>query len=410
MRHTYVFARTASQMLDRTFALAALVAMGGALAAAWLVTTHHGLDAVASTAFLVLGLCAGTGIWAREMVERAQRGEVARTYAAALSGRRDSRIDRGGEATRLENLGLALGDLIKALRHATFGRDSLASNMIDGGRSIETSRQLGRTVIASMAEDAHAIATAAQGSRDVERTFSTCLQTVRGKAKLAENATSDLACEADALADGVRAITAQTEQATVIATRLAETAFATQRGVAGIGEAASAMIAAADQVQTVLLRTEIAGLNAGIEANRAGEAGCDLAAVAGEVKELGRAGGSALEQMLVTVRDLKQNTAQIFERLQELSDVVQTQHEFGHALSHAAMLQAELVGRVLRQISAAHGEVKGLNAQIRDMALPDSRLGVTQAAQEAVERLPGYADAMSQILRGLPNLSTIERA
>jgi methyl-accepting chemotaxis protein len=365
---------------------------------------------VAITACLVLGLCASIGIWAREAMERAQRGEVARIYAAALTGRRDPRIDRGGDATRMESLGLALGDLIRAVRHATFGRDSLASNMIDGGRSIETSRQLGKTVIASMEEDAHAIAAAAQGSRDVERTFATCLESVRAKAESAETATSNLAGEAEALAGGVRAITAQTEKATLIATRLAETAFATQRGVSSIGEAASAMFAAADQVQTVLQRTELAWLNAGIEANRAGDEGRGLGQVVGDVKDLARAGGAALEQMLVTVRDLKQHTAQISARLQELSDVVQTQHEFGHALSHAAMLQADLVGRVLRQISAAHGDVKGLNAQIRDMALPQSRLGVTPAAQEAVERLPGYADAMAQILRGLPDFSVIEKA
>jgi hypothetical protein len=35
--------------------------------------------------------------------------------------------------------------------------------------------------------------------------------------------------------------------------------------------------------------------------------------------------------------------------------------------------------------------------------MPDTRLGAGLAAEQAVERLPGYAEAMAQILRGLPD-------
>jgi methyl-accepting chemotaxis protein len=285
----------------------------------------------------------------------------------------------------MESLGLAFADLIHATRHAAFGRESLASSMVDGRRTIETSRQRGQSVVASMAEDAHAIASAAQGSREVERSFSESLREVRGRAESAESATAGLADEAEALADAVRAVTLQTERATTIATRLSEATFATQRSVAGIGESTSAMQAAADQVHDVLQRTEMVGMNAGIEAARAGDAGRGFAVVAAEVKDLAHAGGAALESMLTTVRALKQ---------------------------HAALLQSDAVGRVLRQISAAQSDVQGLHRQVRDMsAVPDTgRLGVTRAAEQAVERLPGYADAMSQILRGLPDFSSIEKA
>jgi methyl-accepting chemotaxis protein len=192
---------------------------------------------------------------------------------------------------------------------------------------------------------------------------------------------------------------------------MSEAAFATQRSVVGIGESAAAMQEAADQVHDVLQRTEMVGMNAGIEAARAGEAGRSLDEVAAQVKDLTQAGGIALEAMLATIRELKQQSGQMCERIQEISDVVQAQHEFGHALSHAAMLQSDAVGRVLRQISAAQSDVQHLHSQVRDMALPNAaRLGVTRAAEQAVERLPGYADAMAQILRGLPDFSTIEKA
>jgi methyl-accepting chemotaxis protein len=399
-----------SQIIEKSFFLAAVAATAGAAVVEFLVP--HESRLITCMPFIMLGVCAGIGIWARERLEQAHRGEVARVYTAALSGRRDARLERGGDPTRMESLGLAFADLIHATRHAAFGRESLASSMVDGRRTIETSRQRGQSVVASMAEDAHAIASAAQGSREVERSFSESLREVRGRAESAESATAGLADEAEALADAVRAVTLQTERATTIATRLSEATFATQRSVAGIGESTSAMQAAADQVHDVLQRTEMVGMNAGIEAARAGDAGRGFAVVAAEVKDLAHAGGAALESMLTTVRALKQQTGQICERIQEISDVVQAQHEFGHALSHAALLQSDAVGRVLRQISAAQSDVQGLHRQVRDMsAVPDTgRLGVTRAAEQAVERLPGYADAMSQILRGLPDFSSIEKA
>jgi methyl-accepting chemotaxis protein len=410
MRQPLRPART-TQILEHSFAFAAVVAMAGALAVGFLVPASAAGEVSNGMPFVMLGGCAGIGIWARERLERAHRGEVARVYTAALSGRRDARLERGGDPTRMESLGRAFADLIQTARRATFGRDSLASSMIDGRRTIESSRQRGQTVVASMAEDAHAIANAAQGSREVERSFSASLREVRGKAESAENATAGLADEAETLANSVRAVTLQIERATAIATRMSEAAFATQRSVVGIGESAAAMQEAADQVHDVLQRTEMVGMNAGIEAARAGEAGRSLDEVAAQVKDLTQAGGIALEAMLATIRELKQQSGQMCERIQEISDVVQAQHEFGHALSHAAMLQSDAVGRVLRQISAAQSDVQHLHSQVRDMALPNAaRLGVTRAAEQAVERLPGYADAMAQILRGLPDFSTIEKA
>jgi hypothetical protein len=127
------------------------------------------------------------------------------------------------------------------------------------------------------------------------------------------------------------------------------------------------------------------------------------------MKQLARTGGNALGQMLEVVGDLKQQTGALCERVQQIGEAVQAQHEFGHALSHAAMLQADAVGRVIRQIEAAHGEVRALSTQMRDPVLPAQRLGVSPSTRQAVERLPGYADAMADILRGLPDLSTIER-
>jgi methyl-accepting chemotaxis protein len=253
------------------------------------------------------------------------------------------------------------------------------------------------------------VTVAAQASQEVERVYSNCWQNVRETTARVEGVTDRLVIEAESLAQSIRVVTEQVHASTGVAARLADTAFATQNFVAGLGQATRAMQSAAEELHHMLQRTEMAALNAGIEAAHAGDSGRGFAIVATEMKQLARTGGTALTQMLGVVGDLKQQTGALCERVQQIGEAVQAQHEFGHALSHAAMLQADAVGRVIRQIEAAHGEVRTLTTQMRDPPLPAQRLGVSPSARQAVERLPGYADAMADILRGLPDLSTIER-
>jgi methyl-accepting chemotaxis protein len=400
-----------SLLLERTFSAAALVAMLGTVAGGYLVSSGYDAQMLAVTMFLVLLICAGIGLWARDALELAQRGEVARVYAVALGCKRDSWLEqRTGQPTRMGSLAQALAGIIENTRMIMLGRDRLARYAADMQRALETSRARSQDLAAGLTEDAHAIAAAADGSRRAEHDFAGRLESVREKAQSAEVTTAAMTEEAATLTDAVCAMTAQTERATAIATRLAETAFATQRGVTSIGDSAGTMMNAAEQVQSVMKRAEILGLNAGIEAARAGDAGRGFAVVAAEVKQLAVDGATALDKMLTTVRDLRTQTEQIFQRIQDMSDVVQSQHEFGHALSHAAMLQADSVGRILQQLKTAHLDVRDLQVQVREVTLPEARLGVTTAARDAVERLPSYAHAMAQILRGLPDLSASEKA
>jgi methyl-accepting chemotaxis protein len=154
----------------------------------------------------------------------------------------------------------------------------------------------------------------------------------------------------------------------------------------------------------VLHRADLLVMNAGLEAARGGGDASGFAAVAAEIKSVATDGGAALDSLLATVRGLKAQSSEVFHRIQEISDVIQEHHEFGHALSHATMQQADAVGRMLRHLGAMQGEARNLQTEASRIALPESRL-CGGAVQQAVERLPGYADAMSQILRNLPEFA-----
>jgi len=365
---------------------------------------------LAVTSLVLLG-CAAAGIWAQDHAIRAQRAEVARVYAAALRGQPAPAIWReAGEATRLESLGLSLAGMIEVMRAKLLDGKSVVIWASAMRAAIDHRRQETLRLAAGLGEDAHVIATAAAASRTAERDITTQLTKARLWVEGAVGNTEALAEEAETLATAIRTVTKQTERASQIASRLSDSAFATHKGVTIIAETTGAMLHAAEQVQAVLNRAEMLGLNAGIEAARAGEAGRGFAVVAAEVKALAQHGAGALEAMQLTVRELRAQANAVFERVQDMSEVIQSQHEFGHALQHAAILQGEAVGRMLRKLTAARGEAVALNEEMQTLAVPDTALGGGAAAQQAVERLPSYAEAMGQILRGLPDLAGQERA
>lgn len=114
--------------------------------------------------------------------------------------------------------------------------------------------------------------------------------------------------------------------------------------------------------------------------------------------------------MLGIARELQGQSGHALRQLADLASSVQVQNEFGHALSHAAMMQADTVGRMIGRLNDVQDGAALLQAQVKDFQLPESRLGSDVVAQQAVERLPGYATAMAQLLRDLPDFKQASAA
>lgn len=399
-----------SDVSERALAFSAVMAMGGTSMGAYMIRNGYGLPATAIAALGVLLLCAAAGLWAQHRAGTLYRGELARVYAAALQGQRDRAVERqANQPTGLERMGQCMASIIESARLAMLRGNGLARWAADTRTDLDRRRRDSLRIAGGIAEDAQLIADAAAGSRHAEVDINDRLALIQSRAGAALAATEAVTKEAATLADAIRKVTDRTEQSTAVATRLSESAFVTQRSVAAMGETSSALLRAMDQVQQVLKRAEMLSVNAGIEAARAGDQGRGFAIVATEVKGLATTGNAALAAMMETMRELKSQTAQVSQRVQDISEVIQAQHEFGHALSHAAMLQADAVGRLLSSLGTAHGEVRDLNKDA-SASLPDTRLGAGAAAQQAVERLPGYAEAMAQILRGLPDFAPGEKS
>ena len=397
-----------SVTLDRAFALVAIFGAGGTAANGYMAQLGFDWPALMGMTAVVLFASSFVGMWVVSQVDEFQRGEVARVYSLARNGARPPVAQR--EATRTESLGLALQEMAAALWRGATQREELTRWSYDMTRSLAAKRRESDVLSTTLGEDARVIGAAATSAKMADRDLSGRLEAARGHAASAARATDAVAADATQLTDAIRAVTARTEQGTAIATRLAESAFATQRSVTGIGDSAAALLNVAEVVGAALRRAEMVGLDAGMAAAQAGDAGRRLAVVAGDVKSLAQAGCAALDTMLAAVADLRSQTEQALHWVQGVCEAVEAQHELGHALSHAAMLQADAVGRILGRLGAAQTEVGALREQIDGFSRSDEQLGVGMAAQQAVERLPGYAEAMAQILRGLPDFDTSEDA
>jgi methyl-accepting chemotaxis protein len=352
----------------------------------------------------VLFAGAMTGKWTVGRIETIQRSEFMRAYTMARNGERPPVAQR--EATRGESLGLALQEMAAALWRGATQREGLTRWGYDMSRILVAKRRESDVLSTTLSEDARVICAAATSAKMADRDLAGRLEAARSHAADAARATDAVAADASLLTDAIRAVTARTEQGTAIATRLAEGAFATQRSVTSIGDSATSLVKVAETVGAALRKAEIVGLNASIEAARAGEAGRGFAVVATEIKSLAQAAGTTLDVMIAAVADLRRQTEQALHWVHGVCEAVEAQHELGHALSHAAMLQADAVGRILGRLGTAQTEVGALREQIDGFSRSDEQLGVGMAAQQAVERLPGYAEAMAQILRGLPDFDT----
>lgn len=89
-----------------------------------------------------------------------------------------------------------------------------------------------------------------------------------------------------------------------------------------------------------------------------------------------------------------------------MDETLQTQSALGETLGEAASYQIQAVSRVVRQVGHACAEITALRAQAQEIDGRQFGMAAGPAARKAVERLPVHAEAIAQILRGLPQFES----
>lgn len=360
-------------IVGRNFGYAGLLAAMGMAAENMLGRSTAGWQAQLGLGAAILLVVALIGDHTKSWLSAHLRGELARIYAAAFKGAHQAAPRPDSGPTVFDRIALAFADLIDSTKLAMLGRDSLARWAHDMRSAVESRRSQSAMVAAALDEDAHAIADSALASRKAQAEISAGLGDVRDHAARAAQATSSMALEAAALGRSVRGVTAQSNRASDIIGRLTEDVSDAQRRMAALSDTVS-----------------------------------DLSSLAAESFAAdGAVGdGSMIAGMARGVSSLTAEAALLRAAVDGIGQRIQAQTEWSDELLRAIRQQASSVGRLIAHVESAHSEIIVLRDRTASMDISDLALGAGPAVRKAVERLPVHADAMAQILRGLPDLTT----
>ena len=161
-----------------------------------------------------------------------------------------------------------------------------------------------------------------------------------------------------------------------------------------------------------MLATEaVAGVlrQAGDLGRRAGDAAAQddaQGSVMAEIQALACTAVVAVDGMTAAVAELRIEAELANRRVAELSDLIQAQHDLGHAVCHAVMQQGEDIAAMLARLNEAHTGFATLRAGVEAV----TRTGAERAAnagalRAAANRLPTHADTVASILRGIPDFA-----
>jgi hypothetical protein len=250
-------------------------------------------------------------------------------------------------------------------------------------------------------------ATLGETATDLETATSDLLsETARAQdaIALADAAIADITTSAIGLARAVRVTTAQAEQSTQIAIHLSQTAFGAQRSLAALDEKTTSLHRAADGMAEILQRAGALGVQTGTDAARSGQAGRDLAASAVELQKLAATALAGLAAIQEGVTALRIETLAAHARLGELDQQIRGQHDLGHALGHAVTQQGEDIAAILARLSDAQSGFAMLRAGVQAVTRSAAARAASAAlVRDAAKRLPGHAEAVAGLLRGLPD-------
>lgn len=199
------------------------------------------------------------------------------------------------------------------------------------------------------------------------------------------------------LASAVRATTAGAERMTALAVGLAQVAHETQRTIADLDDRSTSLSVMLDQVASVL-----------------GRAACDAQAPGtpdAEARAATLLGAS--EQILATLQDgmlilreLLSATGEANRRTAEISELVRSNHEVGHAIGHAVQQQAEDIAGILLQLYEARAGFVTLRAGVDAVARTGPlQAGTVDTLRETAQRLPNRAETIATILRNIPDFA-----
>jgi|GEM_PF-2205078 len=371
------------------------------------------LPAMGGMSMLKIGSCAMLiialpGMWIVEQVAAMPLSSTANLWAAVqqlvLHGSAPRAVARRDVEAPPHALAALMADVILQLRRLQNGRlqgrDAARSTNV----KLQAGRDQARQLALALRSDGASLADAASGimlassriAEDTSATLSHANDTEREVGAAIERATG--------LAASMRATTVEIGRMTRTAITASDAALGAQRSVAALDGRSEMLAQTADQVRSALQTAAKCGQAFSLAGAKQGEDGRAVADSAAELQQMAAATEQTLSTMQLTLTELRVETGEASRRMIELSDLIQAQHVLGQSIAQSIDHQSNDIGAMLHHLSGAHAGFATLRAGVDAVTRSSTtRLSGAEALRGAANRLPEHAEAISNILRGIPD-------
>ena len=234
--------------------------------------------------------------------------------------------------------------------------DGLASFFVDLRKSI-----------ASIADNASALAGASEELSSVSKQMSSNAEETSAQANIVSAASEQVSQNVQTVATGVdelnsaiREIAKNATDAAKVSQQAVVVANTTNTTIAKLGVSSAEIGKVVKVITSIAEQTNLLALNATIEAARAGEAGKGFAVVANEVKELAKETAKATEDISRKIETIQSDTRGAVDAIRQISDVINQINDISSTIASAVEEQtatANEMGRNVAEASKGSGEI-----------------------------------------------------
>ncbi|HMO14309.1 MAG TPA: methyl-accepting chemotaxis protein [Pirellulaceae bacterium] len=260
-----------------------------------------------------------------------------------------------------------------------------------------------RGSIASIAENATALAGASEELSAVSTQMSANADETSSQAQLVSGASEEVSSNVQTVATGVeemnmaiREIAKNASDAARVSQQAVSVANHTNQTIAKLGESSMEIGKVVKVITSIAEQTNLLALNATIEAARAGEAGKGFAVVANEVKELAKETAKATEDISQKIQTIQADTEGAVESIRQISDVINQINDISNTIASAVEEQTATANEMGRNVAEAS---KGSSEIAQNIA------SVANAAQSTTEGANNSQQAANELSRMAAELS-----